>query len=221
MSNETIIKNLKTLMNLKDANQVTLCNITGTTSGAVSSWMTGRAEPRTKHLQAIAEYYGITVDDLVSDQFGLWAQQHGGMPASAKKPTTPRKAYAPLLGRVHAGDAQEPCILDKEVPIPFEVWEGHKHGYFLEVEGNCMSRVYPEGCRIFIDPDMSPSDGSIAVVRIDGGEYVMRRLRIGSSTIMLSPESWESGWEDIIPKDGQIVEMVGTVVWFQPAEEMQ
>jgi len=134
----------------------------------------------------------------------------------------PRQAYAPLLGRVHAGNAQEPEVIDDQIPVPYEVKNNHPRGYFLEVEGNCMSRVYPEGCHIYIDPEFPPSNGSIAVVSVDGADYVMRRLYRGANTIVLSPDSWDDEYADIVISDSdeRTVELVGTVVWFQPAEEM-
>jgi repressor LexA len=132
-------------------------------------------------------------------------------------------AYAPLLGRVHAGDAQEPDILDERIPLPAEVYDAHPSSYFLQVEGNCMSRVYPEGCHILIDPEQEPQNGSIAVVSIDGADYVMRRLYRGATTLVLSPDSWDDGFEDIVIKDTDehTVEFHGTVVWFQSSKEME
>ena len=129
----------------------------------------------------------------------------------------------PLLGRVHAGGAGEPDVLEDRVPIPYEVWEAHKGGYFLQVEGDCMNRVYPEGCHVLVDPDVAPRDRSIAVVSIDGADYVMRRVSRGADTLLLSPESFNPEWKDIVvhSDDGKDVHMVGTVVWFQPAEEME
>lgn len=86
-----------------------------------------------------------------------------------------------------------------------------------------MSKVYPEGCYILIDPDREPQNGSIAVVSIDGEDYVMRRLYRGATTLVLSPESWDDGYEDIVitQDDERTVEFHGTVVWFQSAEEME
>ena len=85
-----------------------------------------------------------------------------------------------------------------------------------------MSRVYPEGCYVYIDPDMQPRSGSVAAVMIDGYEAVMRRLLLGANNIILSPDSYSTEYEDIIIKstDNRVVEMIGTVVWFQSESEM-
>ena len=51
----------------------------------------------------------------------------------------------------------------------------------------------------------------------------MHRLYNTGRTIVLPPDSWDDSYEDIvITGEGErTVEYVGTVVWFQPAEEME
>ena len=85
-----------------------------------------------------------------------------------------------------------------------------------------MNRLYPEGSLILVDPDVEPSSGSIAVARVDGGDFMVRRLYKGSSVLVLSPDSWEEGYEDIvISGDDHTVEFVGSVVWFQASGELE
>ena len=98
-----------------------------------------------------------------------------------------------------------------------------RQGYFLQVEGDCMDNVYPEGCYILIDPEQRPSNGSIAVVSIDGADYVMRRLYRGANTLILSPDSHNAEYEDMVfaATTEHTVEFHGTVVWFQASKEME
>lgn len=216
-------KNLNALINDRSITQSAIAAVSGATEGAVSHWIAGRSWPSEKYLQRIADYYKIDIDDITSDTSGYYAKLHGltSAPAGAIAPATPRKAYAPLYGRVHAGEATEPDLLEDKIPIPYEVWENHKQGYFLEVEGDCMDKVYPPGCLVFIDPTMTPQNRSIAVVSIDGADYIMRRLNKGASTLLLSPESNNSDWQDIVIQGDKEVRMVGTVVWFQPIKELE
>ena len=109
------------------------------------------------------------------------------------------------------------------VELPASVAANHPHAYFLEVMGDCMDKVYPDGCLILVDPDQMPADGSIAAVSIDGTDYVMRRLHKGASSMMLSPESTNPEHKDIVitSGDGHTVSLVGTVVWYQPAKELE
>ena len=109
------------------------------------------------------------------------------------------------------------------IPVPYEIIKRHPQGYFLQVEGDCMDNVYPEGCYILIDPEQRPSNGSIAVVSIDGADYVMRRLYRGANTLILSPDSHNDEHEDMVftSADEHTVEFHGTVVWFQSSKEME
>ncbi len=221
-----IPENIDALLVKFDLKPESLARIAGVSTATVSRWRTGQTDNiRRANLERICEQLELSPDDILSSSSGLAAKEHGryAAPSSAKLPADPRPAYAPLLGRVHAGDACEPDIVDYRVPIPYEVRESHPEGYFLEVEGNCMSRVYPEGCHIYIDPRQPPRNGSVAVVSIDGADYVMRRLYNTGRTVVLSPDSWDDDYEDIVitGDDERTVEYVGTVVWFQPSEEME
>lgn len=217
--------NIKALRDKFDLTQDQLADKLGVTRESVHRWEADKMTVRDRHISRMIELFGIEPEDIKSEKYGLAAKLSGryAAPSSAKLPADPRPAYAPLLGRVHAGDACEPDIVDYRVPIPYEVRESHPEGYFLEVEGNCMSRVYPEGCHIYIDPRQPPRNGSVAVVSIDGADYVMRRLYNTGRTVVLSPDSWEDDYEDIVitGDDDRTVEYVGTVVWFQPSEEME
>lgn len=219
-----IPKNIDALLVKFDLKPESLARIAGVSTATVSRWRTGQTDNiRKANLERICEQLELSPDDILSSSAGLAAKEHGRVPSGAKLPSESRPAYAPLLGRVHAGDACEPDVIDDRIPIPYEVRSAHPDGYFLEVEGNCMSRVYPEGCHIYIDPRQQPRNGSVAVVSIDGADYVMRRLYNTGRTIVLSPDSWDDSYEDIVitGEDERTVEYVGTVVWFQPAEEME
>lgn len=217
-------ENIDALLVKFDINQDGLARIANVAPSAVSRWRKG-AMPRMSAIKNICDELGLTEDDILSDVAGLAAKEHNrimGLPEKAITPTEPRKAYLPLLGKVHAGDAQEPQVLDERISLPYEVWERHRNGYFLQVEGQCMSKIYPEGSYILIDPEQRPTNGSIAVVSIDGADYVMRRLYKGSSVLVLSPDSWEEGYDDIvIAGDDHTVEFVGSVVWFQASGELE
>ncbi|MFC7281977.1 LexA family protein [Gordonibacter pamelaeae] len=212
----TISSNIKKLRTSRDWTQEQLADKIGVTRSTVTQWETGWSQPRMGAVEKLANAFNVTVAEIVSDG-------NISLPPGAIVPSIPRKAYAPLLGRVHAGDAQAPDIIEDNVALPYEIWDRHREGYFLQVEGSCMSKVYPEGCYIFVDRRMEPQNGSIAVVSIDGDDYVMRRLYRGANTMILSPDSWEDGYEDIVISEGDdhTVAFEGVVVWFQASKEME
>lgn len=217
--------NLQALMDRDNITQESIGRICGVSQAAVSKWVRGMSDPSWESIRKICSSFNLDEADLTSRSIGLYAKLHGltEAPAGAISPTGSVSAFLPLRGRVHAGDPTDPENLDGTVELPASVAANHPHAYFLEVEGDCMDRVYPEGCYILVDPDRAPADGSIAAVSIDGTEYVMRRLHMGATSMMLSPESSNPEHADIVVQqgDGRTVSLVGTVVWYQSRAEME
>ena len=212
-----IADNIKRLRLKRDWTQEHLADLVGVTRSTVTQWETGWSQPRMGAVEKLAAAFGVSVADMVDD-----GQRE--LPRGAILPRKSKAAYVPLLGRVHAGDPQDPDVVDGPmVELPESIAEAHPRAYFLEVEGDCMDRVYPEGCLILVDPDREPQNGSIAAVSIDGADYVMRRLLRTSNTMVLAPESFNPEHEDIVitAASGKTVELAGTVVWYQPSREME
>lgn len=212
-----IADNIKRLRLKRDWTQEHLADLVGVTRSTVTQWETGWSQPRMGAVEKLAAAFGVSVADMVDD-----GQRE--LPRGAILPRKSKAAYAPLLGRVHAGDPQDPDVVDGPmVELPESIAEAHPRAYFLEVEGDAMDRVYPEGCLILVDPDREPQNGSIAAVSIDGADYVMRRLLRTSNTMVLAPESFNPEHEDIVvtAASGKTVELAGTVVWYQPSREME
>lgn len=206
--------NIRRLREQRGLTQEQLGKMVDVSRSTITQWERGWTTPRMGNVQLLAGALGVSTADIIADELP---------PSNAIKPTTAKPAYAPLLGRVHAGKAQEPDVLQDAVPVPYEIIKRHPQGYFLQVEGDCMDNVYPEGCYILIDPERRPSNGSIAVVSIDGADYVMRRLYRGANTLILSPDSSNAEHEDMVfaATTEHTVEFHGTVVWFQSSKEME
>lgn len=206
--------NIKRLREQHGLTQEQLGKMVDVSRSTITQWERGWTTPRMGNVQLLAGALGVSTADIIADELP---------PSNAIKPATAKPAYAPLLGRVHAGKAQEPDVLQDAVPVPYEIIKRHPQGYFLQVEGDCMDNVYPEGCYILIDPEQCPSNGSIAVVSIDGADYVMRRLYRGANTLILSPDSHNAEHEDMVfaAATEHTVEFHGTVVWFQSSKEME
>lgn len=206
--------NIRRLREQRGLTQEQLGKMVDVSRSTITQWERGWTTPRMGNVQLLAGALGVSTADIIADELP---------PSNAIKPATAKPAYAPLLGRVHAGEAHEPDVLHDAIPVPYEIIKRHPQGYFLQVEGDCMDNVYPEGCYILIDPEQRPSNGSIAVVSIDGADYVMRRLYRGANTLILSPDSHNAEYEDMVftAADEHTVEFHGTVVWFQSSKEME
>lgn len=211
----SIKDNIKRLRENAGLSQEELGDKIGKTRSAVSQYESGKIVPRMGVIEDLAAIFHVQKSEILGDQPKV-------IPGAIFPASSPR-ATAPLLGRVHAGEAQEPEILEEEIELPQNIRRVHPNAYFLQVEGDCMDRVYPEGCYILVDPDKEPSNGSIAAVMIDGNDAVMRRLLRTPSTIVLSPESTNPEHKDLVitASDDHSVELIGTVVWFQASKEME
>ena len=206
-----IASNIKALRKRFGVTQRELAEAVGVTENAVSKWETGRSVPRMGTIERIATHYGIAIRSIVDDD---------GM--AERSTTRAGDEGLPLLALPRTCGEDGPQAVEGLMSVPYEVWRDHPRGYFLKAKGQQMNRLYPEGSLILVDPDVEPSSGSIVVARLDGGDYVMRRLYKGSSVLVLSPDSWEAGYEDIvIAGDDHTVEFVGSVVWFQASGELE
>lgn len=212
----SIGKNIKRLRSKYGLTQEELGAIADVSSMAVSQWENDRAVPRMGAVQAIADHFKISKSEIIDDEkdnHKLRANVQG----MAMGPV-------PLLGSVHAGKPQDPDTYDgKTVKIPQFLIDSDPECYALEAEGDCMNKVYPEGCTIAVSPNKEPMNGSVAVVSIDGREAVMRRMYRTPNTLVLSPDSFNPDHDDIVvtSETEHTIEFLGKVVWFQAREEME
>lgn len=219
-----IKENIIQLRKIHGITQKELAEIAGVTENAVSKWENGYSEPRMGAIERIAACYGLKKSHII---------ENGGMnevdPVTKKLKPLPvqgmKMGKVPLYGRVHAGSPEwqpDPDIV-KEVEIPQFLLDDDPECYALIAEGDCMDKVYPEGCVVVVSPKKEPNNGSVAVIRIDNYETILRRVYRTSHTLILAPDSYNPEHTDIIYQDDteHDIQFLGRVVWFQSAKEMQ
>lgn len=192
--------------------QEELARRVGLTNSAVSQWEGGRAKPRIGVMKALSEIFGMTVSELLGED----------APGARMREPVGRSDMVPMrrLGRTHAGSAVEEIPDDGVVEVPAGVAGRHPHAFMLDVDGDCMDRAYPPGCVVMVDPDMEPWNGCAVVAETSPGESVMRRYMRGSSTLMLSPDSYEEHDDLVFSGDSCAeVRLVGVVVWYQASSD--
>lgn len=227
----TIRENIIALRKLYDVTQEELASIAGVTRGAVSQWEGGFSEPRMGAIQKMADHFRISKSNIIEDGGmrlidPVTKRPRSAIPFNVLPVTDTDMVAVPLRGRVHAGPAIEPECLDElgeTVMIPRFLLEADPDSYACEAEGDCMDKVYPNGCIVIISPNRQPQNGSVAVVTIDGNYTVMRRMYRTANTLILSPDSHNPKHKDIVISldDDHTVTSGGKVVWFQSREEME
>ncbi len=215
----TVGSNIKRLRENHRLTQEEFGKIADVSSMAVSQWENDRAVPRMGAVQRIADHFKIPKSEIIDDSRPVVSTVIGARPVKGME-----MGYVPLRGKVHMGTPIEPETYEQEMILaPQFLIDEDPDLYACTSEGDCMNRVYPEGCIIFVSPNKPPQNGSVAVVTIDGIDTVMRRMFKTANTLVLSPDSFNSENKDIIitSDDDRTVEFNGKVVWFQSDGEME
>lgn len=220
-----IPENIDALLVKFDLKPKSLARIAGVSTATVSRWRTGQTDNiRKANLDRICEELELSPDDILSSSAGLAAKEHGryAMPDGAM-PVRGSSAMVPLrvLGATHAGERMDEDESDYMVEFPRSVAERHPGCFALRVEGDCMNRRYPEGCHIMVDPNMEPRNGSAVVAEFEDGRSVLRNYLRGSSTLMLTADSFAEHEDIIVTLDDPPVRTVGVVVWYQADKETE
>ena len=192
--------------------QAQLADKVGLTNRAVGAWETGRSKPRLDKLSQLAEILGTTPYYLMN---GDGPERVESRPTSAMVPL--RVIGVTCMGE---GDEQE---ADAVVEVPEGVAERHPGLFVVHGIGECMDRRFPEDAALGVDPAMEPRTGDAVLVRDEAhGSFVHVYMAGAGGTVMLSADSWQDGYEDVVvgPRDPP-VEVLGTVVWWQAYEDVR
>lgn len=213
--------NLKSLIKRQGLTQRSLASALNVTEATVSNWVRGTVNaPRE---MKIREQLCAALDASPAELFGYsdgYASRSFGSPLIS----SPESAFLPYLGHAHAGEFADPLTIDDNVvEVPKSVADRHPRGRVITVDGDCVNRVIPSGSIAVVDPDIEPQSGSLVCASIDSGDFILRRMFRGGRKLMLSPDSFNAEYDDMIfdENDDHKLDLIGTVVWHQAAREME
>ncbi len=215
-------KNIKALRDKFGLTQDQLAEALDVTRESVVRWESDKMAIRDRHVAKMVEHYGVDPDDIRSEASGLYAQLHGlvsSLPKNARPAVGMTMGMAPRLGKVHAGVLTESTM----VQVPQFLLDADPESFVVSSEGDCMDKVFAEGSDLVVSRKKQPKDKSVVLASVDGSDYIVRRLHITTSTMILSPESHNPEHEDIIiTRDSEhTLEIPGVVTWFQASKEME
>ena len=187
-------EHLKQLRKDKGLSQNDLANTFGYKSfTTIQKWEDGTAMPPMRTLQAIADYFDISVDELINGRDVV---------------------KIPILGTVRGGPSQlaQEDYLGYELVHSSEVSGGEY--FYLQVVGDSMikARIYPKDL-IYVKRQNHVEEGEIAVVLV-GDEATVKRIYYGQNSLILHPEN--EAYEDRRYSQDEIdqlpVQIVGKVI---------
>lgn len=190
--------------------QAELADKLGITNRAVGAWESGRSKPRLDKMKELAVLFDTTVADLMGEDA-----------AEAVRPNGAQYVTLPVLVAGHAGEFTDEFGPDEVADVPISVLErvNDPDAYLMRVRGSCMNRRFADGENALLSPRCEPRNGD-AVAAEYNGEMILRSYYRGASTLVLSPDSYEDGYTDIVFDDPEnaSVNFRGVVKWHQASE---
>ena len=171
--------NLTFLMEERDISNVKLGKILGVSDTAVMKWKRGEASPAIDKALKIAEYFGISVDELLG-----------------KRIETDRNVSLPLVGVISAGpfDILNEDAWDESLTVSADLLAGRapKNCVTLKVSGDSMAPYLLDGDVLIVNRQSYAVNGNIIVAYdpiLNG--YTVKRFQQNGDTIILVPYNEE------------------------------
>lgn len=177
-------RNIKALREDSGLTQVELGKKLETESMTISRWERSEiVRPHPKTVEQLCEYFGVTSGDLLSEN-GYYAKTRG-VSTIAPRPAT---GSLPIIGAAHAGDPCPAYELDGgTLDCPEEYCrEGN---FFIRINGDSMDRQLVDGTYALIDVHAQVNSGDIALVKVNGDDATVKRVKFMDGIAVLEPDS--------------------------------
>jgi repressor LexA len=183
----------------------------GVSVTTVSGWETRGRALRQSNLEEIASVFGVPVDDLVSEN-GYYAKHR----LRRSFEPVPCDTALPIAGVAHAGNpslAYEVSDDEQWCPPEYAV-EGN---FYIKVQGDSMNNVLMDGQMALVDTHAEIRNGDIALVKVNGDEATIKRVRLTDGVAILEPDSTNPEHKrriiDETDPDAPAVRLLGKVVY--------
>lgn len=190
--------------------QAQLASRLGVTQQAVQRYEKNERDLKSSTLIELSGVLGVTVSYL------LGLTDNPKMVASY-----PSKAHnIPIVGRMAAGEAREAIEQrDRTHPTCEELLEGNEDSVWVEISGNSMNRLFPDGCLVLINKRDEVKNGDVAAVFVNGDDVTIKRVYFEYGTVRLHPESYDPEYRDRVidenDPDAPSVHFLGKAVTYQ------
>ena len=170
---------IKEGMKLRNLRQTDLCQRTGITKGAMSSYISGRYVPKQNNIYLIAKALNVSEAWLMGSN----------VPIERTLDKCNCKTRIPVLGSVPAGIPIEAIqdIVDYE---EIDADTAAKGEYFaLKIKGDSMEPRICEGDVVIVRKQDDVESGDIAIVMVNGNDATIKRLLKYQDGIRLMPSN--------------------------------
>lgn len=201
-----IANNIISMRKILGMSQYDLADIMNLSQSSIAKWEKGINVPSGKNLVRLAEALKCNVNDITGENVNSEAHETEDITFSN-----------PIFSKDITGECKDLTLVDHSIHIPQEIADKHKNGFALQVVSDCMSKVLPQGAVIIVDRSIEASNDSIVVAQKEDKTVLLRRYSCGTSTVLLSADSY-SLYDDVVCKKDDM-RIIGVVVWAQPPKE--
>ena len=184
-------RNFIKLCSLKGESPSSVCKKVGITAAAFSQW-DDKTIPRKITQQKIADYFGITIEELLSDE----EPQKKSAPEKIENADklfvleTQNIHMIPIFENVSAGFGVSAIDYITDY-FPLFISNPHEaeNTICIKVRGDSMSPKIEDGDMIQVLKQSYVDSDSIAVVMVDGENFLVKRVFLGETWIELRSEN--------------------------------
>lgn len=169
MDKKDISERIKEGLELRNMSQQELCNLTGISKGQMSSYVTGRYEPKQNNIYLISKALNVSPTWLM----GYDVQKN-------------EATAIPLIGQVAAGT---PILAEQNIEDYFYLDTSMHADFCLKVKGDSMIDAnIKDGDVAFFRHQSNLENGEIGAIIIDD-EATLKRFYVDNGNIILQPEN--------------------------------
>nr|DAJ44712.1 MAG TPA: Repressor protein CI [Caudoviricetes sp.] len=185
--------------------QEELGNYVGVQKSAIAKYENGRIENlKRSTIEKLSELFGI----LPSELLGISATNNvmsnttnviGVIPAG-----TPLEAIEDIIGEI-------------EYPSRF----ANKEVFALQIKGDSMNKVLPDGCIGLFEKTSTLENGEIGAIMVNGDDATIKKFYRLTDSYVLEPVSFNPEQHPLIIKDGTVpVHAIGKLIWYCSKESI-
>ena len=181
------------LLKLHGATVYQVSKATGIAASNVSDWKNGRSTPKADKLARIAEFFSISLDELIGTPGGMRDAESSYRSVRAKK-------MVPVIGVIRAGS---PIVTNETLlGMEFADVEDVEDYFYLEVCGDSMKDCgIVNGTYVLFRKQQYAENGDIVACLVDGESATVKRFEKKNHRIILSPENDEYEPIILLPED--------------------
>ena len=188
--------------------QKDLAEKVGVSRATVAAWEVRDTLPNMNTMDKLQEILGVSAGQL----FTPYVEASDSNDCSSK--------VIRVFGRIAAGTPIEMEEGDFGFPCPTHLVEKHPKAFYLQVEGESMSRVLPDGCYVLVDPEQRDPvvNGRVYAVCVNGYDATVKRVRKLANGVELIPDSLDPTYHSMVydstVEGTETVTIIGRVVWY-------